>query len=149
MEDRRTLRELSRSDALRLLASVAVGRVVFTQRALPAIRPVNHVVTDGLVVFGTHDDSSVSTEVGRARGIVIAYEADEIDVASRTGWSVVVTGFATRVGESALADRYRELLHPWVGTPNHVITLQPRLVTGFRLVPGLPPATLSAPGPTS
>ena len=33
--------ELAREEALRLLATVPLGRVVFTDRALSAIRPVN------------------------------------------------------------------------------------------------------------
>jgi hypothetical protein len=39
MDDRRSLCELPRREALDLLASTPVGRVVFTGRALPAIRP--------------------------------------------------------------------------------------------------------------
>ncbi|MFD8141548.1 pyridoxamine 5'-phosphate oxidase family protein [Streptomyces sp. NPDC059708] len=40
----RRMRELDRAEALRLLATVSLGRVVFTHRALPAVRPVNHLV---------------------------------------------------------------------------------------------------------
>ena len=41
--------ELERAEAMRLLASIGYGRVVFTLNALPAIRPVNHLVDDGRV----------------------------------------------------------------------------------------------------
>ena len=40
----RVFKELTANESMRLLASVAVGCVVFTDRALPAIRPVNHLV---------------------------------------------------------------------------------------------------------
>jgi|GEM_PF-6555183 Pyridoxamine 5'-phosphate oxidase len=40
----------ARDEALRRLASVSVGRLVFTIAGLPAIRPVNHLVDDGAVV---------------------------------------------------------------------------------------------------
>lgn len=134
MNDSRTLRELPRDEAMRLVASVRVGRIVFTQRALPAIRPVNHVVLDGLIVFGTHRDSAVATQTAGAP-TVVAYEADRIDEELRAGWSVVVTGLAARVEAGALADRYHGRLRPWVGAADHIITVTPRLVTGFRLVP--------------
>ncbi|MFR9775778.1 pyridoxamine 5'-phosphate oxidase family protein [Micromonospora sp. MS34] len=118
---------------MRLLASVRVGRVVFTQWALPAIRPVNHLVVDGLVIFCTHSASAVATQV-TAGPTVVAYEADDIDEERRTGWSVVVTGLAVGVDAGELADRYRGLLRPWVGRGDQVVAVQPRLVTGFRMV---------------
>jgi hypothetical protein len=40
----RLLTELTRGQSLCLLASVRLGRIVFTHRALPAIRPVNHIL---------------------------------------------------------------------------------------------------------
>ena len=46
--DAHGLEILDREDCLGLLASVPLGRVVFTDRALPAIQPVNFVL-DGLV----------------------------------------------------------------------------------------------------
>ena len=39
--------KLDRAEAMRLLASVDVGRVIFTLNALPAVRPVNHLVNLG------------------------------------------------------------------------------------------------------
>ena len=44
MTGTRRLQALPREESLRLLRSVSVGRLVFTHLALPAIRPVNHVV---------------------------------------------------------------------------------------------------------
>jgi pyridoxamine 5'-phosphate oxidase-like protein len=44
MTQERRLEALPRAESLRLLRSVSVGRLVFTHLALPAIRPVNHVV---------------------------------------------------------------------------------------------------------
>ncbi|WP_199737051.1 MULTISPECIES: pyridoxamine 5'-phosphate oxidase family protein [Micromonospora] len=134
MAESRALRKMPRAEAMRLVASVRVGRVVFTQRALPAIRPVNHVVLDGLVVFGTHRDSAVATQTAGAP-TVVAYEVDQIDEEQRSGWSVVVTGLAVRVEAGERADRYHGRLRPWVGVADHLIAVTPRLVTGFRLVP--------------
>ncbi len=116
------------------LASVPFGRVVFTQRALPAIRPVNHLVDDGHVIIRTDLGTAVGSVAGR--GTVVAYEADAIDAGTRTGWSVVVTGVARLVTEASDLARYTELLHPWVaGERNRVIRIPPDLVSGYELVP--------------
>lgn len=44
LDPMRSTEQLDRSEALRLLGTVPLGRIVFTHQALPAIRPVNHVV---------------------------------------------------------------------------------------------------------
>lgn len=58
--------ELDRDEAMRLLASVDHGRVVFTRAALPAIRPVNHLVVDGRVIVRTRLTAKVSERCDRA-----------------------------------------------------------------------------------
>jgi hypothetical protein len=146
VDESRTLRKMPSAEAMRLVASVRVGRVVFTQRALPAIRPVNHVVLDGVIVFGTHADSAVALQTAGAP-TVVAYEADRIDEEQRCGWSVVVTGLAVRVAAGERADRYRGLLRPWVGVADHIIAVTPRLVTGFRLAPQADGAAARTDGP--
>jgi nitroimidazol reductase NimA-like FMN-containing flavoprotein (pyridoxamine 5'-phosphate oxidase superfamily) len=123
---------LSRGEALRLLASVSLGRVGFTQQALPAIRPVNHLVDRGVVVIRTHSGSALLNHSLRSE--VVAYEADDIDPATHTGWSVVVTGVATRVTDAEELARYQRLLTPWSGAAaGDVVRIEPELVTGYRL----------------
>ena len=51
MTEARLRRELSREECLRLIGEVPVGRVVFTQRALPAVRVVSHLVEADQIVF--------------------------------------------------------------------------------------------------
>jgi hypothetical protein len=60
----RRLTELTRAQAMRLLASVPLGRIVFTHHALPAIRPVNHVI-DG-------DDIIIRIQGGIVTGYSLA-----------------------------------------------------------------------------
>ncbi|HET9138215.1 pyridoxamine 5'-phosphate oxidase family protein [Actinophytocola sp.] len=128
----RRLIELPRWESLRLLGSVSYGRIVFTSQALPAVRPINHIVDDGAVVVRTHLGSEVLAGVG----VVVAYEADEIDPAEHTGWSVIVTGLATLVRDPDEVARYTQLLRPWVnGERNQVLRIRPELVTGYRLAP--------------
>jgi hypothetical protein len=42
---------LDRTESLRLLAGVPVGRLIFTVNALPVVRPVNFALVDGLIVL--------------------------------------------------------------------------------------------------
>ncbi|MFJ4201154.1 pyridoxamine 5'-phosphate oxidase family protein [Streptomyces sviceus] len=123
-------------EALRLLGSVSVGRVVFTQHALPTIRPVNHVLIDGSIVIRTHAGTALTarTRVARDPGVVVAYEADAIDPDTHLGWSVVVTGYAHLVTEPVELARYQALLRPWVDpTMDYAVRIHPDLITGIRL----------------
>jgi hypothetical protein len=133
--DARRLRELPGSEALRLLAGVPFGRIVFTRHALPAIRPVNHVVVDGAIVIRSSPGTILSSHVAPAEAVV-AYEADELDGHERLGWSMIITGVARLVTEPGEAARLRAVLTPWVaGEMEQVIRIQPEIVTGFELVP--------------
>jgi nitroimidazol reductase NimA-like FMN-containing flavoprotein (pyridoxamine 5'-phosphate oxidase superfamily) len=116
------LTALPPEECMSLLASVPFGRVVFTRRALPAIRPVNHLVDGGDVILRTHLGSDT----------VVAYEADALDPGTRTGWSVVITGIARLVTDPDDRSRYHALLHPWVDGPHDsVVRISPGLVTGY------------------
>ncbi|AKN17859.2 hypothetical protein B586_16815 [Mycobacterium haemophilum DSM 44634] len=129
--------ELEQGEAMRLLASVGHGRVVFTQRALPAIRPVNHLVDAGRVIVRTRLTANVATAVRTSTDsrVVVAYEADELDPQRRTGWSVVVTGLATTITNPEQIARYEQLLQPWVNMAmDTVIAIQPEVITGIRIV---------------
>ncbi|MFD5519330.1 pyridoxamine 5'-phosphate oxidase family protein [Streptomyces sp. NPDC127066] len=94
-----TFHELDRQECLRLLAKVPVGRVVYTRQALPAVLPVNFCLdTDDSVLLRTSSDSELVRAID---GVVVAFEADEFDAETRSGWSVVVTGRATVVTDPA------------------------------------------------
>jgi nitroimidazol reductase NimA-like FMN-containing flavoprotein (pyridoxamine 5'-phosphate oxidase superfamily) len=131
----RELAELPKDEALRLLASVPFGRVVFTARALPAVRPVNHLVDGNRIIIRTSLGSALSADVD-GTGTVVAYEADEIDPVTRQGWSVVVVGRAVPVTDGALSAHYRQALQPWAaGQRDEVIAISTDMVTGYRLLP--------------
>ncbi|MFE4582869.1 pyridoxamine 5'-phosphate oxidase family protein [Streptomyces chartreusis] len=96
-------RALDRQECLRLLAEVPVGRVVYTRHALPAVLPINFSLdTDASVLLRTSPDSDLVRAID---GVVVAFEADEFDAATRSGWSVVVTGRATVVTDPAEHER--------------------------------------------
>jgi nitroimidazol reductase NimA-like FMN-containing flavoprotein (pyridoxamine 5'-phosphate oxidase superfamily) len=126
-------RELGRQECLRLLAKVPVGRIVHTRRALPAVLPVNFCL-DGneAVVLCT----SATSELARAvDGTVVAFEVDEVDAASHSGWSVVVTGPATVVTDSVEHERLvRSGPRAWVPSPRQIfVRIESELVTGREL----------------
>lgn len=97
--------ELDREECLRLLSRVPIGRVVHTRHALPAVLPVNFSLdTDSAVVMRTSADSELAAAID---GVVIAFEADEVDAAAHSGWSVVVTGRAALVIDPVERGRLR------------------------------------------
>lgn len=124
---------LQRAESMRLLASVDFGRVVFAMQALPAIRPVNHLVDDGIIIIRSRMRSALSAAARRSDHLVVAYEADALDSRTRTGWSVVVTGRARTLTDPGLVARYEQLLHPWVNHADTVVAIEPEIVTGLRL----------------
>ncbi|MET9693439.1 pyridoxamine 5'-phosphate oxidase family protein [Streptomyces sp. NPDC006514] len=132
----RHMRELDRAEALRLLSTVSLGRIVFTQHALPAVRPVNHLVEGEGIIVRIHDGGALSSLAAPADapGVVVAYEADDIDPVTHLGWSVVITGYVRAVVDTDEVDRYAHLLRPWVARPmTSALRIHPDLVTGFRL----------------
>ncbi|MGW7005579.1 pyridoxamine 5'-phosphate oxidase family protein [Streptomyces sp. NPDC054933] len=125
--------ELAEGEALELLASVSLGRVVFSDKALPAVRPVNHVVDDSHVVIHAHAGAAILGSA--AHRAVVAYEADEFDPRKHTGWSVIITGAASLVSDPAELSRYRMMLVPWIDAEmEYVIRISPDIVTGYRLI---------------
>jgi len=129
-DEARRMWQLERVEALRLLGSVSLGRVVFNQNAMPAIRLVNHLLDHGDVIIRTHLGAAVLTKIGE----VVAYEADSIDPHTHLGWSVVVLGFARVVTNPEDVARHERMLRPWVSTQmDHVIRIEPQIVTGYAL----------------
>jgi len=126
---------LSEAQCRRLLGSVPVGRVVYTEHALPAVLPVAfEVASDGLLVLALRAGSSV---IRALDGTVAAFQADQLDTVSRTGWSVLVHGRAEVVRDQ---DRYARLLssgpRPWVtGREPAFVVITPELISGRRLQP--------------
>ncbi|MFF2042051.1 pyridoxamine 5'-phosphate oxidase family protein [Kitasatospora sp. NPDC058170] len=126
---------LGEAECLRLLSTVPVGRVVYTEHALPAVLPVSfQVAADGRLLLAVR---RLSTTARCLDGTVVAFQADLLDPATRTGWSVLVHGRADVVRD---AEQYRRALRsglrPWVGDPDPMfVALVPELVSGRRLFP--------------
>ncbi|MEU6776852.1 pyridoxamine 5'-phosphate oxidase family protein [Streptomyces sp. NPDC046759] len=140
--------DLDPAEALRLLGSVSLGRIVFTRQALPTVRPVNHALDSGDIVIRTHEGAALTSHAEEAdgTGVVVAYEADVIDPDTHLGWSVVVTGYAQLVTDPVELDRIRELLQPWapIEGMDQAVRIRPELVAGVRLTESS--ETRTAPG---
>jgi uncharacterized protein len=123
---------LGRTESMRLLASVQVGRLIFTVNALPAVRLMNFALVDGMIVLRTAADTTVARKINDA---IVAFEADDLDPATSSGWSVVVTGRATRVTDPELVARYRKVpLVPWApGERDQFVTITTEVVEGRRV----------------
>ncbi|CAL9347183.1 pyridoxamine 5'-phosphate oxidase [Streptomyces sp. DH-12] len=123
-------RILDRQECLRLLAEVPVGRVVYTQQALPAVLPVDFSLDgDASVLLHT---SAGSDLVRAVDGVVVAFEADEFTAATRSGWSVIVTGRASVVTDAAEHERLsRTGPRSWTPVRDGVfVRIESELVTG-------------------
>jgi hypothetical protein len=133
-EIRRDLTELTDAESLALLGSVSLGRIVFTMRALPMVRPVSHILDDGQIVIRSHLGAVIVSPVDGNSGAVVAYEADDLDPVQRLGWSVSITGTARILRNTTQVERYRRRLSPWVSDPtDDIIAIHPELINGFRL----------------
>ncbi len=109
-----------------------MGRLVFTHRALPDVIPVNYRMDGENLVIRL---SSGSVAASATRDTIVAFEVDEIDLESRTGWSVTVVGRAHEILDEAELRRARSLgLSSWVSdSRDHYLSVAAERVTGRRL----------------
>jgi nitroimidazol reductase NimA-like FMN-containing flavoprotein (pyridoxamine 5'-phosphate oxidase superfamily) len=132
-----TLALLSRPECLRLLAGGVLGRVGLSVGALPVILPVNYLLAGRDVVFRTAPGSKLDATTRHA---VVAFEVDGADPVHQTGWSVLVIGVATAVGDTHELEALRALpLQPWSGNhKDRFVRIATDVITGRRILPGPP-----------
>jgi hypothetical protein len=126
------LEQLSRDECLRLMGQVPVGRIVYSRQALPAVELVSFAIDDGDIVIRTDSGGKLAAA---ARGAVVAFETDSVDMATHTGWSVTIVGLSKAVTDGE-AIRLLEQAgpDPWApGNRAHFIRISPTIVTGQRL----------------
>ncbi|MGO4443119.1 pyridoxamine 5'-phosphate oxidase family protein [Mycobacterium sp. 2YAF39] len=137
---------LNRRQCLDLLQEVRVGRLVFTEDAVPAVQPVNFRLWRDDVVIRVAGGAKLAAATD---GAVVAFEADELDPDLRTGWSVTVVGHAQPVTEvDELVELAGTFLAPWAeGRRDHFVRIRTEKITGRRFrEPGLPQYGSDAPG---
>jgi nitroimidazol reductase NimA-like FMN-containing flavoprotein (pyridoxamine 5'-phosphate oxidase superfamily) len=128
------LEALDEDQALALAATVPVGRVVYSRFALPAVHVVNFVLDGRDVVFRTRKGAKFGAAVADA---VVAFEVDWIDDATRSGWTVTLTGRSRLVTDEAEQARLAALnIDPWApGDRAYFIRISTRIVAGRRIQP--------------
>ncbi|MFB4298526.1 pyridoxamine 5'-phosphate oxidase family protein [Actinomadura sp. NTSP31] len=127
------LQALDADTCLALLQSVPVGRVAWcAEDGTASILPVNFVMDGTALVFRTAPGSKF--EAIRA-GRPLTFEADDLEPALRTAWSVLLTGTAQTVTDPPEVDRLRSLpLAPWLDSPEpFFVRLTPEKITGRRI----------------
>jgi hypothetical protein len=131
--DSSALGQLPRDECLRLMGSVPVGRIVYSRLALPAVEMVNFALVDGDIVIRTSAEGKLAAAT---RGAVVAFEADSVDLAEHTGWSVTIVGQARAVTDGAEIRRLeRAAPPPWVTWhSDHFIRISPVMVNGRRVI---------------
>ena len=85
---------LTRADCLLLIGGGGLGRVVFTDAAMPAVQPVAFVLDGDDAVFRVPPGGPLDAAT---RGTVIGFQVDDIDPGTRAGWSVLGVGRAYEV----------------------------------------------------
>jgi nitroimidazol reductase NimA-like FMN-containing flavoprotein (pyridoxamine 5'-phosphate oxidase superfamily) len=135
----RVLEELDEETCLRLISPGGVGRIAYDGRFGLVMLPVNYALRDGAVVFRTSErgplDEDLRTGIEGAQ-YKVAFEIDELDKASQTGWSVLIQGPAQHVGADE-QDAIREAgVESWApGERELFVRIVPSRVTGRRISP--------------
>jgi len=126
------VQELTRSECFALLASEHLGRVAVTDDCGPVVFPVNFTLDRHTVMFRTEAGTKLHAA---SRGSRVCFEADGIDTAARTAWSVIVRGEITEVTDRAELARLRDLpLRVWApGARHHYVRILPAVLTGRRI----------------
>jgi uncharacterized protein len=133
---RAAVEHLERAECERLLASQEVGRLAVVINGAPHVVPVNYATPGGGVVVFRSAPGTVLTEASLRE---VAFEVDEIDRATRSGWSVEVRGVGRDIADALDAEsvRLRQLpLVTWApGDRPQWFKITPDAVTGRRLTP--------------
>jgi nitroimidazol reductase NimA-like FMN-containing flavoprotein (pyridoxamine 5'-phosphate oxidase superfamily) len=132
----RVLERLGEAECMELLAGGGMGRLVFNSRYGPTALPVVYTTDEGSLVLGTWDpvfDEDLRTGIEHA-DYHVAVEADQIDLAAREGWIVLVRGAAHHLDTEAERAPFIDAgLEPWVEeVPAHFIRVNPATIYGVR-----------------
>lgn len=130
--DHAGLEVLPFESCLSLLAAVPIGRVGFVAGGEVLVLPVNFVVDGQDVVFRTASGSKLASAED---GSVVAFEADNYNDITHSGWSVMVSGRADVVEDDDEIGRLSQLgLSSWASALDRPfwIRIRPTSVTGRR-----------------
>jgi nitroimidazol reductase NimA-like FMN-containing flavoprotein (pyridoxamine 5'-phosphate oxidase superfamily) len=137
--DGSALEQLSKDECLQLMASVSVGRIIYTRRALPAVELVNFAFDHGDIIIRTEGGGKLAAATQHS---IVAFEVDCLDAAQQTGWSVTAIGQSQEVTDSGDIARLQAIgLSSWAaGVRDHFIRISPEILNGRRLLAFAPQA---------
>ena len=134
------LEHLDEAECMRLIAPGGVGRLCFAGRFDLTVLPVNYVLHNRKILFRTAPDGSTEEDLRTSIGVAnaeyrVAFEIDDFDPGTRTGWSVLVQGPAHHVdADDERAEAEAAGLETWTGeNRDHFIRITPDRVTGRRI----------------
>lgn len=128
--DRRGLRVMGLEECLARVESVTIGRVAFAADGDLTILPVTHLRDGAGVSFLTTWGSKLQVAADGGR---MAFEVDDADPGTRTGWSVLLQGSVTIVEDDdwvSRLDDLRSALWPPADTTTSWVHLRPDSVSG-------------------
>lgn len=125
--------DLTARECTELMAEHSVGRVAWCTGSGPVVIPVNFVYHEGAVWIRTTPYSSLARNWSPAA--MLAFEVDDVDEFTQSGWSVLVRGTARRrLAEEIPADLPG--LTSWAEGPRpFLVSLDAHELTGKRLMP--------------
>lgn len=144
-----SLVELTARECHNLLATQQIGRLGVNAEHYPLIFVVNYGLDGDVVVIRTHPGTTLSN----ANHANVTFEVDQVDLSTRSGWSVMIRGLAEEVTEEHGAELFHRTLanavQPWApGDYGNWLRLIPHRITGRRITPGHLPPTFSDPAGT-
>ena len=133
------IEELDEDACLRLVSPGGVGRIAYNGRSGLAVLPVNYTLHDGAIVFRTAEhgplDEDLRTGIDGA-DYKVAFEIDDIDLARRQGWSVLIQGPAHHVTAAERDAALKAGVESWApGERELFVRIVPSRVTGRRVRP--------------
>lgn len=125
------LRTLSTRECWDLLASHHVGRISYVDGDGPIVLPLNYVAFEGGIWVRTASHNQLGVHLPDQS---VAFEIDQSEVATQTGWSVLVRGRATHVLRGTDVPPGWRTSNPWPDGPRSMtFRIEPRSVTGRAL----------------
>ena len=131
--DRRGLVVMTLEECERLLADRSIGRIALMSAGEPLILPLLFQYVHGTIVFRTAPGEKLDAVWQNAAA---AFEIDDWDADTRTGWSVLARGQTETVNDDAqIAELERLELEDWVpgSQPTTWVRIRPVEITGRRI----------------
>lgn len=130
--DRTDFEPLTGAECWELLGRAGLGRLGVSRGGFPLIVPVDYAVHGDRIIVVTDAGPTLSA----ARQHRVSFEVDKIDRRKRSGWSVLIQGFAMEVVPGADGP-YDEIaavsIDPWVcGTCDRTLLISPITIAGRR-----------------